>query len=267
MDRLSRLVSKFCQEYVQAIMPCHGALALPIAMTLAVVAGRVEAVSPLAAGTYRLEMRFGSHADLPFVGAVRSTTVSTSLVDIRARDGALEQTHRVCDAHLEGAAPGVRVEMPSRFIAALGTHSYPIAVSWDGAGWRYHADLGMEYVGWHPDDDAPLPASPDDPGVYDWDGDGRPAATLRLIVPILPAGELYVVQRAHSVLDGRMVAPDRVEGRIDLPLFEQAVIGARPGFLRRSPRATQDPERSRFVLERVATGTACPDLVEARSGR
>jgi hypothetical protein len=235
-----------------------------VALVLAVVSGRAWAASPLAPGTYRLEMRFASHAALPLIGAVRSTTVSTSLVEIRERGGTLEQTHRVCDARFESPVPG-RIEMPPRFIAALGTHSYPIALSEDGAGWRYQADLGIEYVGWHSDDGAPLPERSDDPGVYDWDGDGRPAATLRLSLPIVPAGELYVVQRAHSVLDGRIVAADRVEGRIDVPLFEQAVIGARPGFLRRSPRATQDPERSRFVLERVGTGAACADLVQAGS--
>lgn len=236
-----------------------------VALLLAALVGRARAASPLAPGTYRLEMRFASHAALPLIGAVRSTTVSTSLVEIRERDGAIEQTHRVCDARFEGRVPGVRIEMPPRFIAALGTHSYPIALSEDGAGWRYQADLGVEYVGWHSDDSAPLPGRPDDPGVYDWDGDGRPAATLRLSLPIVPAGELFVVQRAHSVLDGRIVAADRVEGRIDVPLFEQVVIGARPGFLRRSPQATPDPERSRFVLERVGTGAACADLVQAGS--
>jgi hypothetical protein len=240
----------------------HTLRRLTLVSLLFVRAASADTGAPLAPGTYRLEMRFASHADLPLLGPLRSTTVSTSVVEIGARDGALEQTHRVCAARFDGAVPGARIEMPARFIAALGTPSYPIALSREGAEWRYHADLGVEYVGWHPNDDAALPSRPDDPGVYDWDGDGRPAATLRLSLPIAK-GELYVVQRAHSVLAGRVVAPDRVEGRIDVPLFEQAVIGARPGFLRRSPRATPDGERSRFVLERMAAGATCRDVVGA----
>ena len=236
----------------------HTNLVLAFA-ALAAVTARLDA-APLAPGAYRLEMRYGSFADLPILGAVRSATVSTSLVHIRGGDGTLEQTHRVCDARFEGAVPGVRIEMPARFVAALGAHTYPITLAAEGAGWSYHADLGLEYVGWHRDDRAPLPESPDEPGVYDWDGDGRPAATLRIRLPIATAGELYVVQRAHSVLDGRIVAPDRVEGSIQVLRFEQAVIGARPGFLRRSPKATQDAERSRFVLARVDDATACGDL-------
>ncbi len=225
------------------------------------VAGAVQAAVPLAPGTYRLEMRVASHATIPLIGESGSTTVSIALVDLRMRDGALEQTHRVCDARLDGALPIFRIEMPPRFIDALGTHTYPVAVSEAVDGWDYRADLGVETVGWRADDGA-LPTSIDDPRVYDSDGDGAPAATLRLTIPIAPDGELYVVQRGHSILDGRVVSPDRVEGRVDVRVFEQAVVKARPGFLRRSPDVTQDPEKSRFVLERVADGAACADLVQ-----
>lgn len=232
------------------------------------VAPAFAATPPLAPGTYRLEMEVVSQADVPVFGAARSTTASTSLVRIAAREDGLEQTHRVCDARLEGALPLVRMEMPARFIAALGAHTYPIALWPDAEGWRYRADLGVEYVGWHPDDSAPLPTRADDPGVYDWDGDGHPAATLRLTVPVAPAGELYVVQRGHSVLDGRVVAPDRVEGHVLVQRFEQAVIGARPWFLKRTPDGVmQDPARSRFVLARVAPGAVCTDVLGAEASR
>jgi hypothetical protein len=206
-------------------------------------------------------MRVASHADIPLLGAARSTMVSTSLVHVRATGDGLEQSHRTCDARLEGATSLVRMDMPPRFIAALGAHTYPVEVSYEDGGWRYRADLGVEYVGWHPSDAAPLPTRPDDPGVYDWDGDGLPAATIRLIVPIAPDGELYVVQRGHSMLEGRMVTPDRIEGRVHVVRFEQAIVGARPAFLRRAPDVTQDPERSRFHLERVALDAGCKDLL------
>lgn len=220
-----------------------------------------EAAVPLAPGTYRLEMRVASHATIPLLGESGSTTVSVAIVWIRDAGGVLEQTHRVCDARLEGAVPLFRIEMPAAFVAALGTHTYPIALAGDEDGWRYRADLGVETVGWHADDGA-LPTRLDDPRVYDSDGDGRPAATLRLTIPIAPDGELYVVQRGHSVLDGRVVAADRIEGSVDVRRFEQAVVKARPGFLARSPDVTQDPARSRFVLARVADGAECADLVD-----
>jgi hypothetical protein len=228
-------------------------------------AGGAMGASPLSAGTYRLEMSIASHASMPLLGKSESTTVSISLVELRALPDGLRQSHRVCDARLEGSVPFVRLEMPPQFIAALGTRDYPITLVADADGWRYRADLGVEHVGWRPDD-GPLPTRVDDPRIYDWDGDGRPAATLRLAVPIAPDGELLVVQRGHSVLEGGVVGRDRVAGRIDVRHFEQAVVAARPAFLRRSPAVTQDPARSRFTLERVADGTTCAELVRAEQG-
>jgi hypothetical protein len=230
---------------------------LLILLALATTAG---AAVPLAPGTYRLDMRIASHASMAMLGALRSTTVSTSLVGIRTVDGGLEQTHRTCDVRFEGSVPLVHIEMPPRFVVALATPSYPVTV-WQGAeGWHYQADLGVEYVGWRPDEGGTLPCSPDDPRVYDWDHDGFPGATLRMTLPLVPDAELYIVQRGHSLLDGRIVAPGRVEGRIDVRLFEQAVIGAKPAFLRRSPQVVQEPERSRFVLQAVPAGSTCADL-------
>jgi len=223
--------------------------------------------APLEPGTYRLEMSFASSAALPLLGRVHSATVSTSLAEIRDHDGALEQTHRVCDARFEGAVPGTSVEMPPEFVRALATPSYPVSLAEDGSAWLYRADLGVEAVGWHAAERAPLPRNLDDPAIFDWDGDGEPAATLRVRVAGLPAGEVWVVQRAHSVLAGRVLSSGRVEGAIEILLLEQAVVGARPGFLRWSPDATPDPEHSRFVLERVAAGTTCSDLVSGGSAR
>jgi hypothetical protein len=242
--------------------------ALPIAVTLlAARAGAPAWAAPLEPGSYRLEMSFASSAALPLLGRVRSATVSTSLAEIREHDGALEQTHRVCDARFEGAVPGTSVEMPPEFVRALATPSYPVSLAEEGSAWAYRADLGVEAVGWREAEGTPLPRNLDDPAIFDWDGDGEPAATLRVRVAGLPAGEVYVVQRARSVLAGRVVSSGRVEGGIEIPLFEQAVVGARPGFLRWSPDPTPDPEHSRFVLERVAAGTTCADLVPGGSAR
>src|SRR5690606_14696021 len=120
------------------------------------------------------------------------------------------------------------------FIAALGVRSSPIVLRHDGAAWRYAADLGFEHVGYRANGrDEPLPRDAADPRVVDADGDGHPGATLRLTIAGLADGELYVVQRGHSTLAGRVVARGQAAGRIDVRLFEQALLGADPGFLAR----------------------------------
>jgi phytoene synthase len=219
--------------------------------------------APLTPGTYRLDMRYASHARLPMVGESSSTYRSLSLVTI-ARDGAgLRQSHRVCRAEIDGSIPLVGLWMPPRFIAALASPTYPIEVVGDGGGWRYRADLGVEHVGYRPEAARGLPREPDDPAVFDWDGDGKPGGTIRLRIPIAPDGELYVVQRGQALLDGRLVARDRVEGTIAIPLFEQAVIGAWPGFLRRTPEITPDTRQSRFTLVRLLGASDCDAVLDA----
>ena len=107
----------------------------------------------------------------------------------------------------------------------LPKHTYPIQIERDTQGWLYRADLGVERIGYRADSvDGKLPTKIDDPTVYDWDGDGHPGATLRLSVPLLPDGELYVVQRGQSVLNGRVIAPGRIDGGIEVRSFEHRVL-------------------------------------------
>jgi hypothetical protein len=201
-----------------------------------------------------------TRAELPVLGATRSAMVSVSLAEVRIVAGGLVQTHRVCSARIDAGRSPARMEVPPRFVAALATHRYPVRVHADARGWRYRADLGVERIGYGPNGHDRLPVRPDDPAVYDWDGDGHPGATLVLVVPALVRGHLYVVQRGHSILDGRVVAPGRIAGTIEVPLLEQAVIGSRPAFLRRAPALVPDRTRSRFTLARV-DAASCADLL------
>jgi phytoene synthase len=241
-----------------------GTLAVALASIVAAGgAARAEPV-PLTPGTYRLEMRYANHARIPMIGESSSTYRSLSLVTIVADGARLMQSHRVCNAEIEGSIPLVGLEMPPPFIAALGSHTYPVDVRNDGGEWRYAADLGLEQVGYRADRERPLPRSPDDPAIFDWDGDGKPGGTIRLRVPIAPDGELYVVQRGRALLDGRLVARDRAEGTIAIPLFEQAVIGAWPSFLLKTPEITPDTSRSRFTLVRLLDGSGCDAVLALR---
>jgi hypothetical protein len=212
-------------------------------------------------GAYRLEMIMASVSRLPFFGSSRSASRSISLVEIRREGGDLVQSHTVCDFRVLDDSAMIRMIFPDKFVAALAKHTYPVQLEKDGQGWSYRADLGIERIGYRAGSgDAKLPSSADDPSVYDWDSDGHPGATLKLSVPLLPDGELYVVQRGHSVLHGRITQPGRIEGAIDVRNFEHRVLGARPGFLNKSPEIKPDPKESRFSITQVAPGTKCDSL-------
>jgi hypothetical protein len=218
-----------------------------------------DSVLPL--GTYRLEMIMATMSRLPFFGSSKSASKSVSLLEIRKAEKGLVQSHQVCDFRVLEDSAMVKMVFPDKFVAALAKHAYPIQLERDTQGWRYRADLGMERIGYRADSgDGKLPTKIDDPAVYDWDGDGHPGATLRLSVPLLPDGELYVVQHGRSVLNGRVITPGRIDGDIEVRRFEHRVLGAKPSFLNRSPEIEPDPKRSRFSLSPVPAGTTCESL-------
>ena len=229
----------------------------------AVIAGQDENILP--SGAYRLEMVMASTTKIPFLGASRSASKSVSLVEIRRDGNALVQNHRVCDFRVLEDSKFIKMVFPEKFIAALAKHSYAIQLEKDGEGWIYRADLGIERIGYRPDGvNDKLPVKIDDAAVFDWDGDGHPGATLKLSVPLLPPGELYIVQRGQSILTGRVVQPGKIEGGLEVRQFDQRVLGAKPGFLARSPEIEPNPKESRFSLTPVPADSTCETLRPAK---
>lgn len=214
-------------------------------------------------GTYRLEMIMATVTDLPFFGRSKSASKSVSLVKIMANGSGLLQSHQVCNFRVLDDSAMIKMVFPDKFVAALAKHTYPIQLVKDGQGWRYRADLGIERIGYNAGvGDGKLPTEANDTAVYDWDDDGHPGATLKLSVPLLPDGELYVVQRGHSILNGRLIRPGKVEGGIEVLSFEHRVLGAWPSFLHQSPEIVADPKGSRFSITAVPPGSTCDSLMK-----
>lgn len=215
-------------------------------------------------GTYRLEMIMASITRVPVFGTSKSASKSISLVEIKRDGPTLVQTHKACDFRVLEDSKFIKMIFPEKFVAALARHTYPLQLDKDGRGWRYRADLGVERIGYKSNGaESALPNKIDDPAVFDWDGDGKPAATLLISIPLLPNGEFYVVQRGHSILNGRVVQPGSIEGSIETRLFEQRVLGAWPGFLNQNAEVEPDPKESRFVLSPVPSGSSCASLLAA----
>ncbi len=251
--------------------PLHHRFVTRLLLPIAALGGLGAAATPgpeppaLAPGAYRLDMRQVHASKFPVLGRTRTDWVSVALARVRQSEGGLVQEHEVCDVRFESGLPLVEMVMPPATQASLVAMVYPVELEADGDGWRYRADFGFEHVGYEPArPGAPPPRRGDDPSVVDSDGDGKPGATLQLDVPILDPFELYVVQRGHAVLDGRVVEEGRVEGAVRGEL-EQVVIGSDPYFLKRSPKLEPDRKRSRFSMVRVPDGSTCESLVEAAS--
>ena len=241
-------------------LACAVELSLLVVLTVpAVTSAQEENLLP--PGKYRLEMIMTSTTRVPFFGASKSASKSISLVEIHRDGNGLNQNHRVCDFRVVEDSKMIKMIFPEKFIAALAKHSYPIQLEKDGQGWSYRADLGIERIGYRSTgSDDKLPTKIDDPAVFDWDEDGHPGATLKLSIPLLPTGELYVVQRGQSILSGRVTHSGTIEGGIEVRNFDQKVLGARPGFLAKSPEIEPNAKESRFTLSSVAAESNCEAL-------
>lgn len=249
-----------------------GAILLPAETS---ASGPAAAPEPAPSGVFRLDVRIASRTQLPFYGFARSATVSTYRIEIQRVGSRWVQSHQVCAARIEGGSAFVRTELPDRFVQALERRHYPVTLAPAGSAdeerWAYRADMGLEYVGYRPrgpdgggaDE---LPRAAGDPSVIDWDGDGNPGATVWLSVPFFH-GELYVVQRGRSLLEGHLARDGTGEGRVRVRQFGQRVIGARPWFLGRTPSIEPDPERSGFRLSRLPDDATCASLNRQTASR
>src|SRR6185295_4670782 len=191
--------ARFQTLLISALVICFG-------LSANVASGQEDQILP--AGFYRLEMIMASITRVPVFGTSKSASKSVSLVEIKRDGAALIQTHKACDFRVLDDSKFIKMIFPDKFVAALARHTYPLQLDKDAQGWRYRADLGVERIGYKSSgNETALPTKIDDPAVYDWDGDGKPAATLKISIPLLPDGEFYVVQRGHSILNGRVVQP------------------------------------------------------------
>jgi hypothetical protein len=252
------------KDTMKTAEPCMSRCFVVLLLSSLIFLTRVSAAqadNPLQPGMYRLEMILASIARLPVFGVFKSASRSVSLIEVRSDSTGLLQRHEVCDFHVLQDSAIIKMVFPDKFVAALAKPSYPIQVEKDAEGWRYRADLGIERIGYKTTStESSLPTKLDDPLVYDWDGDGHPGATLKISVPLLPDGELYVVQRGQSILNGRITGRGRVEGSIEVRSFEHRVLGGWPGFLNRSPEIVPDPDGSRFTMIAIPQDSICATL-------
>ncbi len=253
LGELAPLLARLSMATIH-LVACAALLADPIKAS-------AQESNMLPQGTYRLEMIMASTTRVPLFGSSKSASKSISLVEIRGDGNDITQTHRVCDFHVMEDSKMIKMIFPEKFIAALAKHTYPVRLDRNTQGWTYRADLGVERIGYRPNGaDDKLPTKIDDAAVFDWDEDGHPGATLKISIPLLPTGELYVVQRGQSILTGRVIQPGKIEGGIEVRQFDQKVIGAWPGFLAKSPEIEPNPKESRFKLSPVAAGSTCEAL-------
>ena len=205
----------------------------------------------LPSGRYALELRVATLADAPWFPTLRGGSTSHVLVDITGGEGDTALRSRVCRVDIDGGKIA-RIEVPAAFLAAQVPRSVPAEL---GAGWL-RVDLGLDVGGYA--GTGPLPTDLDT--TTDWDGDGKPAATILVHIPALGTAEMYVVQAAQLVLSGA-IDGGGAAGTVEVVRFEQATLGARPGWMAAKTQVRVDPKRSGFTLLPIDPDGTCADVL------
>jgi hypothetical protein len=205
-------------------------------------------------GVWQVLLTVVTTTHVPVLG--ESRTVSSSLTLATIAGGV--QTQRMCDSWMTDRNPLAEVLLPEAFIAAFPEESFPVELGESGGRVTYRVVQPRQAVGY--DAAGPMPLRAEDPGVTDWEGDGRPGATVRVRVPFAGEGEVWMVQVGRTVLDGVVLGADRVEGGVRTLEFAQRTIGASNRLLDVNPIVRPDDAASRFVMTRVPDGTTCGTL-------
>jgi len=214
-------------------------------------------------GTWALEVVIGTTTKAPIIGETDSTSKTRLLVHVTANADASTpawtQSQQVCRTWMEGGSKLAKTVLPPAWIDVMPPRSYALVLAADADGWTYAADTGLQVIGYDETRGA-LPTRGTDANVLDADKDGRPGATVRLEVPGFGAGEIYIAQRGHSRLAGRVVSADRIEGSVLVVEMSQATLGASHRVFDFTPDTRPDPARSSFAMWRVEPGSGCAGL-------
>lgn len=196
-------------------------------------------------------------SELPALGPEPTTIVALSRVEITAGEepGALLLSSEVCAVLIERERDIVQTVVPPAFIDALPIEVRTATIDGDRLFAPWFSEL-RGVVLEDPDND-PLPTEPDDPRVVDLDRDGNPGLTV--LSTGLIDGEIYIVQRSRSQLDGRL-RDDTLDGSIEW-LVEDAVLGADNPVLATAVPIEPDLEASAIRTTRIDAEVDCAAIV------
>ncbi|MEM1349970.1 MAG: hypothetical protein AAGI01_15525 [Myxococcota bacterium] len=236
---------------------CAGALLAAPAL------GAADPGAPDLSGRWAQLQVTTSVADLPIIGDVTSTTTSVLVLDVTQSGSTLVLTEQVCSIDLSSTSKRVRTLFPKAFTRAVSGRVKRAHLTRDGSTIRFTQKRDYAFLGAKLKRSGSLPDEPDDPRVFDQDGDGHPGVTVRIRGAV--DGDIYVVQRSWDEMYGELLDEDHFDGHVKWKT-EQSVLGATSIFLKSSPdsRAHASPARNYFRTTRLPQGKGCAHALKHR---
>ena len=202
---------------------------------------------------------------IPIVGELASKTLAVTLLQVRQDGANVFLDEQVCRLVTKAPTSLVRTTYPDAFIRAVSGNQRRGRLERDGDRFRYVEPKQAYWRGMRPEIDVaePLPSDASDPRIADLDGDGQPGLTVQ--VGGLIDGEIFLVQRSWSELDGVVRSGNKIEGQVAWG-SEERILGASRSLLKSKPEKRPDPERRSnfFRMRRVPQTATCEQVLARR---
>lgn len=198
---------------------------------------------------------------------MRTVIISTGFADLELRDGELWNQMTFCHADTV-MDQDIEVSISDAATSAIKPIATPVEVTEVDGALQLARPATPTPIGIKLDDPAneKLPTDPNDPRIFDADGDGNPGVTSTIKVTDDFGGDVYLARREIFVYDLVQQTPDRLEGSIT-DSSEQLIIGASdPAFLASAQWVqVDDPARNPVIWQRVDDDWDCARLASERA--
>lgn len=203
--------------------------------------------------------------DIPIVGEMASRTMAVTLLRLRQEGSEVVVDEKVCRLTTQAPTRLVSTTYPDAFVRAVSGNQRRGRIKVDDGRIRYVEPKQAYWRGMQPGVDVagPMPVDSNDPRVGDVDADGQPGLTVK--VGGIVDGEIFLVQRSWSELDGVLRSRNRIEGSIAWGSEEQ-ILGASSSLLESSPKKRPAPETRKnfFRMRRVPKSATCAEVLARR---
>jgi hypothetical protein len=194
-----------------------------------------------------------------FTDPFRNLVITLQLWDLAHESTDVTGDVDVCNRYVRGGV--VETSLSDDFINSI--EDFEITATYEDGAFdvdRFYLLLGTTLA--DPADKDSLPTDADDERVFDQDGDGNPASTVR-IQGLGLDGRIYNVQWSTMAPSGATVSEDRIEGLLHFDATEN-VLGSDPELIASlSPETTPHPDGcfSTFQMTRLDEDATCETVV------
>lgn len=236
---------------------------LALACLIAVAGAPAQCADAAFSGIWAGLKVLSDSATFPLVGELARTTTLIQRLTIVQMGTSLTISGTYCSADFNNG-PALTTTIDPPFVCSLGPVIVTATLDASGTPARFAQSWCTELHGVrldNPDTD-PLPTSASDSRVFDQDGDGKPGITVHACALGAITGDVYIIERLRTRLEGQVVSPDQIEGWIE-GTVEQVVLGATHPLFLGDILSRSDPvsAHSFFVLQRMDPTWGCQEIL------